>query len=368
MKQSLYIHIPFCERKCFYCSFVVSIAQEERIDEYLNCIEMEMGRYPSEPWSSIYIGGGTPSLLSAAQLGRLLKIIADHGKRDRDVEFTVELNPESISAEKIKVLLNGGVNRLSMGVQTFHDHGLNFLGRNHTAFKALESYELLRREGADNINIDLMFAYPNQDRVSLEKDLAVLAELRSEHVSLYGLTIDEKSRFFVQKVKGHNPQREARDYSFIIERLAKSGLKQYEISNFARSGRESRHNINYWRGGNYIGLGVGAHSHKDGRRFWNKDRLTEYLKDVQQNRPPVANQEVLTPEQRLVEAILFGLRMNEGVDLAFLRERFGCGLDRSREEKLQGFVKDGFLLFHDNRLRTTLKGRMVLDEISARLI
>ncbi len=365
---ALYIHIPFCEKKCFYCSFVVTIAQQQRMDAYVDCLEKEMQRYRGQRLKTIYLGGGTPTLLDQSQLRRIIEAIRKTFLFDRETELTIEANPEGVDLEKAYLLLDLGVNRISLGTQSFHDHYLKFLGRCHDARMAVETFTVLRKAGFKNINVDLMYSFPRQTMEEIESDVGKLIEFASEHVSLYTLTVDPHSRFHAKKMAESENHLQAEQYERVVGLLAKAGLPQYEVSNFARPGQESRHNLIYWTGGNYIGIGVGAHSHQDGERRWNIAHLPEYIACLQTGGDPMEGFERLSREERLVETLLFGLRMNRGIHLQQLQNQLGCVLPGEKMHTLQTFIEGGWLIGENDLLKATDKGRLVLDEMAARLI
>lgn len=366
--KSLYLHLPFCEKKCFYCSFVVAVGARHRMGDYVAAIKKESERYRATTVSTIYLGGGTPSMLSADDLRRLFQAIKDNFQYSADSEITIEANPENLDLDKARILLDLGVNRVSLGVQTFHDKYLRYLGRVHDSSKARSAFRDLRRAGFRNINVDLMFAFPDQTDAQLREDLNILLGLGSEHVSLYSLTIEENSRFYARQVVPKDPQGQSEQYELVVETLNAAGIAQYEVSNFSRPGLRSRHNINYWQGGNYIGLGIGAHSHCDGRRSWNVSRLSEYFQKVDAGLPPQDGFEVLTPRQRLSEALVFGLRMNEGVVLDELEKRFMTAFTQKDRVQIDELIRYGLLCQTGSYLQATAKGRAALDEIAVRLI
>lgn len=365
---SLYIHIPFCERKCLFCSFVVAVGQEHRQQLYLDCLEREASSYRGTKVSTIYLGGGTPTLLKADSLRRLFDIVRSHFAYPASAEFTIEANPEGITPEKLDVLHEAGVNRISLGVQSLNDRYLQHLGRCHDAARAAATFAQLRKSDFKNINVDLMCSFPEQTLAELRDDVESLVRWGSEHVSLYTLTVDPQSRFFAQQVKETDNIQQRQQYELIVSLLEEHGYPQYEISNFAKPGMESRHNLNYWQGGNYIGLGVGAHAHQDGVRFWNVARLNEYMERLQAGEEAVEDQEVLSSDQRFWETVLFGLRMNAGVDLAQLEQRYGYRIAPDRRKRLDDFVREGWLKRSGDRLAATARGRLVLDELAAYLI
>lgn len=376
----LYVHIPFCQKKCFYCSFIVAVSQKHHRDSYVHCLAKEMKFYPPiNPadvrarlhkkyfFDSIYFGGGTPSQLNAKQFSFLIDSIKKSFVISDGAEITVEMNPEDVNIEKLQCYRDNGVNRLSLGVQTFQDDYLKFLGRCHNSRQASEAYELMRSLEFDNVSIDLMYGFPDQSLNDIQKDLEALRGINSEHVSLYSLTIEEGSKFFVHGVPLPGQEKMAEQYLFVRERLIGMGFEHYEVSNFAKPGKRSVHNINYWQGGNYIGLGVGGHSHLDGKRWWNVSKVREYIQRIESGVSAEDGREELSPKQRLSEALVFGLRMEEGVDLEVLQKKFGK-LSGERKKIIKNFLNDGFLELKGDKIKTTFQGLLVLDVISEKLI
>ena len=371
MKQflpSLYIHVPFCRKKCSYCSFVVSIGQEQRMDAYLDCLKKEAQPHAHTPVKTVYIGGGTPTLLDIPHLKKLQKIIKQSFKFSEEAEVTIESNPEGLDEEKIKCLRDLGFNRVSLGVQSLNDKYLKFLGRVHDAAKARKAFVLLRKAGFKNVSVDLMYDFPQQSMAELKKDLKDMTALGADHVSLYALTIEENSKFFVQNLKLQKDAVQKDRYELVAATLEKNGYQQYEISNFSKKGKQSKHNLNYWTGGDYIGLGIGAHSHKSGRRSWNIARLTDYIKRMEAGLSAEEGFEALSPQERLMETLLVGLRMNEGVNVMDLQKTFRFPFPDGFLEKVKEFAKAGLLSLKGDRLKATLKGKLILDEICSRLI
>ncbi len=366
--SALYIHIPFCQKKCFYCSFAVSVGHENRMDEYVVALSQEAGFYQRQQVQTIYLGGGTPSLLTTQQLGDVFSFIKKIFVYPSDCEITLEINPENLDLDKAKFIFDLGVNRVSLGVQTFDDKHLKLLGRAHDSLKALSAFNDLRRAGFKNINVDLMYSFPNQTLEEITRDVKTVLGLKSEHVSIYTLTVEPNSKFYVQKVSEQDNELQAQQYELVRSLLEECGMSQYEVSNFSLAGFESRHNMNYWEGGNYFGLGMSAHSHFDGRRSWNTSRLSEYLKKMRARQSPQEGSEFLSQEKRLHEAFVFGLRMNRGVDLTGLETRFGCSFSREVYEKIDRLVNQGLLIMRDNCLRVSSQGRLWLDEISVEFV
>ncbi len=365
---SLYIHIPFCQKKCFYCSFVVAIGQDDRIDSYLDCLNQEAECYRGTLVKTVYLGGGTPTHMNPGQLKKLFMMLKEKFQFTANCEISIEANPEGLELDKAKLLHDLGVNRISLGIQTLNDRYLSYLGRCHDARRALTAFGDLRQAGFRNINVDLMYAFPGQTDEEITQDVWSITALGSEHLSLYTLTIEENSRFYKKKVKLDPTEDQARQYEWVTYLLTQTEFKQYEISNFAKLRRESLHNLNYWQGGDYVGLGVGAHSHQEGVRFWNVAKISDYMTRIKDNQTPVENQERLTPHQRFMEILLLGLRMNQGVKIAEIEQKLVGKLSREIQEKISGFIREGFLSCENDYLKATAKGRLVLDEIAAQLI
>jgi len=365
---SLYIHIPFCDRKCFYCSFVISVGQTHRVDRYLDCLEREARQYHGMEIQSIYIGGGTPSTLSEKQLKKLFNMIHTHFRFSENIESTIEANPEGIDISKLKMIKGEGINRISLGVQSLNDKYLKYLGRIHDARSAVDAFGYLRKAGFDNINVDMMFSYPKQSNEELIKDIHKITQLGSEHISLYSLTIEKYSRFYTQNVVPKDSQIQARQYEIVCELLGKKGFKQYEVSNFAKLNNTSIHNLNYWQGGHYVGLGIGAHSHLGSQRSWNVSRLIQYISCIEKGLSVREDYEELTPYTKMKEVVLFGLRMNQGIDINQIKKRFGCYFKEQQQEQINHFIDGGLLIAENGRLRASSKGRLVLDELCSKLI
>jgi oxygen-independent coproporphyrinogen III oxidase len=358
--SSLYIHIPFCSRKCLFCSFVIAVGQEHRREEYVKAVIQEMKNYEGGHIKTIYLGGGTPSMLDDNHLDALMNAIRRNFLFQNEIEITIEANPESINRAKAKFLKAQGFNRVSLGVQSMNDRYLKFLGRGHDASMAQDAYRILREAGILNINLDLMYAFPGQTKEELEEDVLVISLLGSEHLSLYTLTIEPNSRFHATQMKLDNDEKCAEQYLLTTRILNDHGFKQYEISNFSKPGFESVHNRNYWQGDPYIGLGVGAHGFTGRQRYWNTANLQDYIKRAGSGKQVIEGIEDLTDAELIMDRVLFGLRMNEGISWDLVPSE--------KREQIQTWIKDGFLLLEKGYLKTTDQGRLVLDALSARLI
>ncbi len=366
--KSLYIHIPFCAKKCFYCSFAVYVGEGIGAKTYLDCLEAEAKKYKNEPVETIYIGGGTPSRLTNKDLGRLVTLIYKYFKFKKNCEWTLEANPEDINNEKLAIIKNAGINRISLGVQTFQDKYLKYLGRNHSKEQVFLSYDKIIKAGFNNVNVDLMFGFPGQSLGELNKDIRDFVKLKSEHISIYSLSAEANSKFYSDKMLLPDSGLQAKFYTNVKKLLQKSGYKQYEVSNYSIPGKESKHNINYWSGGEYIGLGVAAHSHLNGVRFWNEANIFKYIKRIKDSKEAVVEREVLAPLDKMKENLLFGLRMNKGVDMFQLENKYQIKLKAIDKEKIALYIKEGLLKRRANNLSATDKGILVLDEISTNLI
>ncbi len=368
MNCGLYIHIPFCEQKCFYCSFVIAVGQEHRMKEYVDSLCVEMLAHRGIKMQTVYIGGGTPGFLASEQLKILFESIRKNFSLDKSVEITLEANPQDLDDQKTQCIFDLGVNRLSIGAQSFHDGRLQYLGRKHSAAMIIDAYHQARKIGFRNINLDLMYGFPHQTMIELEKDVQAITSLEAEHISLYTLTIEPNSRFFTKNLSLPESEIQVEQYVRVKELMNIKGYMQYEVSNFSKKGYESKHNLNYWKGGNYLGIGIAAHSYMNGKRFWNISKLSEYIQRLKQNQSSQEAFQNLSSSERFLDALLFGLRMNEGVNLNELEKKFNSQLDESRKNMLLQMVEHRLIEADDPWLRVTDQGRLVLDEICARLI
>ena len=362
----LYVHIPFCVKKCPYCSFSVVAGQMHRESEYCEALSRE--RIPERARvRTVYVGGGTPSCLSGDVMARMFADMHRRFNIADGAEITFEMNPESVEPGQSHLLKSLGVNRVSLGVQSLNDNTLKALGRPHSRNDALRAFMVLRDAGFTNINVDMIYGLPGQPRENVFDDLKQILDLGSEHCSLYTLNIEERSLFFARRTEVDNDA-QGELYTGVCGLMESTGVNQYEVSNFARPGYESAHNINYWEGGNYIGLGMAAHSHFAGERSWNADTLPKYLQLINDTGSARVGRETLPSSEKLVETFLFGLRMNRGVDLGRLEQRFGCELSHEKKEALESFIEMELLEEHGDFIRATSRGRLLLDELAARIV
>lgn len=360
--KGIYIHIPFCLRKCKYCDFV-SFSGKEDFSGYISALAEEMSEYSGEAADTVFIGGGTPTVLPRAELERLLNLCFKNFKIARDYEFTVEANPGTLSGDKIKTLLDCGVNRISVGAQSFDDAELAKIGRIHDVKTAYNTICQLKEEGFDNINLDLMTALPSQSAESLTRTLDIALSLPVTHISAYSLIIEEGTPLEREYSRGElTLPSEAEDrqmYAMTVEKLKNGGFEQYEISNFAKPGFECRHNKKYWQCEEYIGLGIAAHSYMDGRRFYNTSDLGEYISGKKHSDDVM----VLTERDKIGEFMIMGLRMNKGVSETEFLRRFGKPVDLLYKSELEKFCAGGFIIRKNGAIALSDKGRDVSNSV-----
>lgn len=307
--KSLYIHIPFCESICSYCDFSKFLKNEEWIEQYLNALEKEINyRYKGEEIETIYIGGGTPSCLNIKQLNKLFNIVNKINKSEL-FEFTFECNIENIDYDKLKLLYKNGVNRLSIGVQTFNQKFLKYLNRNHTKKNVVDTIRIAKDIGFKNINIDLIYAIPGEDLNDLEMDLNEFIKLDISHISTYSLILEEHTKLFIDKEKTIDEDLDYQMYQLICNKLKESGYNHYEISNFSKYGYESKHNLTYWNNQEYYGFGLGASGYINGVRYDNTKSLNKYL-----NQEYILESHKLDQNEQVENEFILGLRKIDGIN------------------------------------------------------
>lgn len=356
MKRGLYIHIPFCKQKCNYCDFASYAGQEPQIDAYLGALGHEAALYKEIGCKTLYVGGGTPSLLADHQLRRLAKIIRKNFIAvDSFEESTFEANPESLTPAKIAVLRELGFNRLSMGLQSFNDDELKTLGRVHTAEQFLAAYEAARAGGFTNINVDLIAGQPGQTLASFTDSLRRLLDLRPEHISVYGLQIEEGTPFFARGVVCDQPlMRHMLEQTHTC--LTQAGYHHYEISNYALPGKEAVHNTNYWQNGEYLGLGCAAVSYRLGVRRQNTANLAEYIFDMENGKTPIVFSERLHGKARVGEGLMLAFRQLDGVELTPEQtELFGAEIEKH--------IQNGLLTRADKKVKLSDEGLYLANEV-----
>jgi putative oxygen-independent coproporphyrinogen III oxidase len=371
--RALYVHVPFCIRRCAYCDFATAPYDAASADRYLQRLARELERVPKgAALDTIYFGGGTPTALSEAQLALLLAAVRARTNGARD-EWTCEANPESVTPAKARLLRDAGVDRVSLGAQSFDRQVLAALGREHAPEHVFRALEILRDAGFERLTLDLMFAAPGETEAQLESDLAQLAALGLDHVSAYCLAYESGTPLTRMRAEGRvTPESddvELRQYRLVRERLAAAGLAQYEISNFARPGRESRHNLVYWRGEEYFGVGLGAGSYEQGTRRSNTRLLDEYLSDWRGEPYPPHEAETLGAAAKARERVILGLRLRRGLDESSWRGTSGFSLgELYRDGEIDRLVTQGLLERSGGSLRLTERGLELADEVFVELV
>ncbi|MCQ2348243.1 MAG: radical SAM family heme chaperone HemW [Paludibacteraceae bacterium] len=355
--QSIYIHIPFCQTRCKYCDFFSTTELEKRHD-YVDTLLTEWASYPHQTSQTLYLGGGTPSMLEVADIQRLVQAIATADTQ----EITMEANPGDLTLDKLIALRQAGINRLSIGIQSFHNPLLRFIGRRHTAKQARQVVLWAQKAGFDNISIDLMYALPRQNMLQWAMDIKKALRLGVQHISCYCLTYEEGTPLCNMLKNGEfraaSENLQNRMYRYLCKVLARHGYEHYEVSNFALPGYRSRHNSNYWNDTPYIGLGAGAHSYDGQTRSWNPSDLSEYMDGVK-NGTLVRESEQLTDEQKHMERIMLGLRTMEGID---------CQDVASKRDKVNQYIQQGLLRQDGQRIIATIDGLNLLNCIIENLI
>jgi oxygen-independent coproporphyrinogen-3 oxidase len=362
--EHLYVHVPFCAAKCNYCAFYSEAGSAAKMSDYVEALLLELDRAaPQLQPTTIFFGGGTPSLLPVPLMRRILSSIHPLIGPSARVEWTIECNPSTVSAEKAKLFREFGVNRISMGVQALDDELLDVIGRVHSVKAAVESYGRLRRASLDNINLDLMFGLPGQTIEHWRNTLERTIELQPEHVSTYCLILEEDTHFWSLLQNGHikpDEDLELKMYQTSIEMLSAAGYCQYEISNFAEPNRQCAHNIAYWKGEDYIGLGPSACSTVGNRRWQNAPDTDRYIVALRKGERALAYEESLTPELRAAERAAFGMRMNEGVPGDFVRGRW--------DREIAQLLSAELVQWRNGRLAPTKRGILFADEIAASFV
>lgn len=370
--SSIYIHIPFCIRKCHYCDFVSYPGRPpEEMAAYCRALEREMdlvaGKWQPGPAATVYIGGGTPTLLPARNLEQVLDAVDRFFGRQPGAEVTVEANPGTVDDAKLRVLLAAGVNRLSLGVQSLDDDLLAAMGRIHRRRDVYEAFDQARRAGFHNINVDLIFGLPGQTLDGWRATLKEAIALQPEHIAAYSLQVEEGTPWGKLAAAGELPlpgeELELAMYQEARQMFAAVGYQQYEISNFARPGYQCRHNLTYWLNQPYLGLGAAAASYWRGRRWQNYSELHRYRHVLSRGRLPRAEIETLTPHQQMAETMFMGLRLMAGVDLEDFRRRFGVDAREVYARELAGLYRAGLVEEKDGHLRLTEKGLPLANEV-----
>ncbi|WP_122646906.1 radical SAM family heme chaperone HemW [Enterococcus mediterraneensis] len=368
---SAYLHIPFCEHICYYCDFNKVFLEGQPVDEYIEMllreIQLGLAQQPITEAKTIYIGGGTPTSLSAKQLDCLLAGVTEYFPMETVKEFTIEANPGDLTKEKLQVMKNYDIDRLSMGVQTFDNRLLKKIGRKHSAEDVYQTIELLRKEQFDNVSIDLIYALPGQSLESFRDTLKRALDLDLPHYSMYSLILENKTMFmnWVRQGRIELPDQEVESQMFeeAIEQMEKHGRHQYEISNFALSGKESQHNLIYWNNENYFGFGAGASGYLGDRRYKNYGPIQHYLKPLRENKLPAYEEEFLTKQNQMEEEMFLGLRKIAGISKRVFKEKFGVDFQTVYGAVLPELKQKGWLLEEEDAIRLTDTGLFIGNEV-----
>lgn len=367
----LYVHVPFCATACDFCAFYQVQSDRDGIRRYMDGMRSEAEAISvNQGIDTCFWGGGTPGLLKAEDLDRLCDVVINRFGRPK-TEWSVEMAPSTVKADKLKVLKERGVTRISMGVQSFDDGLLDKLGRQHSQKQVLKAYDLIREFDFDSVNLDLIFAIPGQDEKRLKADIRTAAALEPDHLSTYCLTFEEDTALFVQLSEGKvsiDQEMESRLYRTSWEMMAELGYEQYEVSNYARPGKRCAHNVNTWNMDQWIGLGPSGASQFRGRRYANVPDLAKWLEARDGPESGRVDESDLTPELLMEDCLIFGLRMNDGVDLAALEGRFDTGVTARQASLLSQLEEEGKLVREGSIIRLTDDGRMIADAIGAELM
>lgn len=373
--DAVYIHIPFCKKICHYCAFNKYFYDGQPVGRYLDGLDQEMSLYQlkqEQTLDTLYIGGGTPSCLSITELDQLMQSIHKQLSVDQKTEFTFEINPGELSLEKCQLLYDYGVNRISMGVQTFNDTLLRRIGRNHRVKHVYQSIDWLRQAGFDALSIDLIFRLPGQTLEDFNDSLDKALELELPHYSLYSLIIEQQTLFQQLMREGKlplpNEDTDADMFELAIQRLSEHQINQYEISNFAMKGYESRHNLKYWQYNPYYGFGAGAHGFLNGERYYNHGPVHHYLKQTEQQAKPIINQLPLDLNDQMEEYIFLALRTNRGFSLAAFESKFSNSAMALFGEFFAKQAARQLLVIEGDTVRLTNRGLFLADTVFRELI
>jgi oxygen-independent coproporphyrinogen-3 oxidase len=366
----LYIHIPFCRTKCHYCGFY-STTTLAQIPDFLWALGKEMDIYRNDfsAFDTVYIGGGTPSVLSVKDLGIILAGVAGKFNVSPHAEITLEANPGDVSLKLLQDFRRLGINRLNLGIQSFADDTLNFLGRRHSRQQAILAIEMADKAGFDNLGLDLIYGLPGQSLADWLDTLRQALSFQPSHLSCYQLTLESRTPLGIRHLKGEVSLPDAETLADLFFQTAaaleQAGYLHYEVSNFARDEVSlSSHNQKYWRHTSYLGLGPAAHSFRENKRWGNHRDLARYINDLKSNAKPVDTEEMLTPEELRLEALFLGLRTKEGIDLDNFRERYDCDLLIEKKATITHLIDEGLLEISGGCLRPTLSGMAVADSLA----
>lgn len=368
---SIYVHIPFCKSRCYYCDFTSFANCDYRIKDYIKCLKKEILLYKDKlseyTIKTIFIGGGTPSYIDARYIVDVMDTIYSCCSVDYSAEITIEANPGTLDVEKLKAYRDANINRLSMGVQSTNDYVLRGLGRIHTYQDFVDNFNLARRVGFSNISVDVMFGVPRQSFSVWKDTLEDIVKLSPEHVSAYSLSIEEGTKFGDMYKEGKisyvDDEEDRRMYHYAIDFLYKHGYCQYEISNFARSGYFSRHNQVYWRNESYVGVGLGAHSYFGGVRYNNVYDMSKYISLIGNNVSASENIEVISSKRDISDYMILGLRLTKGVNIMEFRKRYNQDVMLLFGDRIRKLCKEGLVVCEDDTIMLTNKGKDLANRV-----
>ncbi|HEL0045351.1 TPA: oxygen-independent coproporphyrinogen III oxidase [Streptococcus equi subsp. zooepidemicus] len=368
---SAYVHIPFCTQICYYCDFSKVFIKNQPVDAYLEALIKEFESYQISSLKTLYIGGGTPTAITAKQLDYLLSHLQQHLQLDQLEEFTIEANPGDLTEDKIAVLRQSAVNRISLGVQTFNDKQLKQIGRSHTEAQIYATIASLKEAGFQNMSIDLIYALPGQTIQQVKENVAKALALDIPHLSLYSLILEHHTVFMNKMRRGKlqlpTEDLEAEMFEYIISEMEASGFEHYEISNFTKPGFESRHNLMYWNNDEYFGCGAGASGYLNGIRYRNRVPIQHYLKAVADGNARLS-EEVLTKEEMMEEELFLGLRKKSGVSVSRFQEKFGLSFESRYGPVVRELQAQGLLVKDKDFVRMTKKGLFLGDSVAEKFI
>ena len=371
---AIYIHIPFCIHKCSYCDFNSYAGLDHLTMDFCEAIKREIRgvRELEREVASVFFGGGTPTYLKAEQLNSILNEVRDVFPFAKDVEITSESNPANSDMERFEVMRQGGFNRLSIGVQSFDDRILRIAERRHTSEEAMTAIAFARIAGFENLNLDLIFALPEQSLDDWRASLLRVININPEHISTYALSIEEGTRF--ERMHRNHALHQADEdtelemYEMAIEQLIKAGYEHYEVSNFCRAGKQARHNLTYWLNDEYLGFGPGAVSYLDGRRWMNEKRPDSYIRKVKDGEPLAIQDETLSPAKALSETLILGLRLRGGVSLKSIHDRYSIDPLERYSGLIGNLISEGLAELNGDTLRLTHKGLLFSNDVFIRIL
>lgn len=370
--SSAYIHIPFCTQICYYCDFSKVFIKNQPVDDYLAALMEEVRFYQLPALKTLYIGGGTPSALSAPQLDYLLTHLEKELDLSEIEEFTIEANPGDLTEEKIAVLQQSSCNRVSLGVQTFDNRMLKKIGRSHNQSQIYETIHALKTAGFYNISIDLIYALPGQTMEQVKDNVARALALDIPHLSLYSLILENHTVFMNRQRRGnlHLPTEDVESdmFEYILQELENNGFEHYEISNFTKPGFESRHNLMYWDNAEYFGLGAGASGYLNGMRYRNRGPIQHYLKSIREKQHARLHEEHLSKSEQMEEEMFLGLRKKTGVSIQRFEEKFATSFHGQYGQVVDDLIKEGLLQEEKGHVRMTKKGLFLGDTVAERFI